>query len=47
MQKLNIPLMCTLLLLSLVVCPVLYIYPEYADYCKKVSTFFPGRKYIK
>ena len=26
MQKLNIPLMCTLLLLSLVVCPVLYIY---------------------
>lgn len=26
MQKLNIPLMCTLLLLSLVVCPLLYIY---------------------
>ena len=26
MQKLNIPLMCTLLLLSLVVCPILYIY---------------------
>ena len=26
MQKLNIPLMCMLLLLSLVVCPVLYIY---------------------
>ena len=26
MQKLNIPLMCALLLLSLVVCPILYIY---------------------
>ena len=26
MNKLNIPLMCTLLLLSLVVCPILYIY---------------------
>lgn len=26
MQKMNIPLMCTLLLLSLVVCPLLYIY---------------------
>lgn len=26
MQKLNIPLMCTLLLLSLVVCPILYFY---------------------
>lgn len=26
MQKLNVPLMCTLLLLSLVVCPILYIY---------------------
>lgn len=26
MQKLNIPLMCTLLLLSLVVCPILYTY---------------------
>ena len=26
MHKLNIPLMCTLLLLSLVVCPILYIY---------------------
>ncbi len=26
MQKLNIPMMCTLLLLSLVVCPILYIY---------------------
>ena len=22
-------------------------YPEYADYCKKVSKFFPGRKYNK
>ena len=26
MQKMNIPLMCTLLLLSLVVCPILYFY---------------------
>ena len=22
-------------------------YPEYADYCKRVSKFFPGRKYME
>ena len=82
MKTLNVPLMGTLLALSLIACPLLYFYvgpaldavqldvlktlllvvlfqgsaafaeeissakyPEYQQYCRQVSRFFPGKRY--
>lgn len=49
----NVKLIGSLLAVSLIACPLLYIfvgpalakYPAYADYCRQVSKFLPGRRW--